>query len=207
MENATPVAMVPPKSGGSGLAIAGLVLSLCGIIPFLGILTGLAGLIIGIIVLAGRKAGKGMAIAAIICGLTLPVLPSLAMAAVVFRVADTARGARDRVRKAATLSALAATATALERYHLDIGRYPTTEEGLEALITKPESMDQTSGEKWNGPYMVRLPLDAWGNEFVYELTHPSRKQAKTSPFRLRSCGPDGLDYDGDNDDVVYGAPR
>jgi len=205
MENATPAVMAPPKSGGSGLAIAGLVLALCGIIPLLGIVTGLAGLVIGIIVLASRRAGKGMAIAAIICGLALPVLPSLAMAGMVYRVVGTAGARQGRVRNAVTLSIIETVATTLEFYHLQIGRYPSNEEGLEALVTKPDFADGTSGQKWNGPYMSTLPCDAWGNEFAYELTDPKTEQAQTSPFKLWSFGPDGQDDGGANDDVVYGA--
>jgi len=205
MENATPAAMAPPKPGGSGLAIAGLVLALCGIIPFLGIVTGLAGLVIGIIVLAGRRAGKGMAIAAIICGLALPVLPSLAMAAVVCRVVDTAGGMRGRVRNSVTMSAIQSISMALDCYKMETGRYPTSEEGLEVLVTKPDHADKATGEKWNGPYIEMLPVDGWGNELAYELTDPSSEQVNNSPFKLWSFGPDGQDDGGANDDVVYGA--
>ncbi len=203
MENGIPPAMVQTRPGGSGLAIAGLVLALCGIIPLLGIVTGLAGLIIGIVVLASRRAGKGMAIAAIICGLALPVLPTVAMAAVIYRVAGTAGGVRGRARKAATLATISSVSVALDCYELDTGRYPTDDEGLEALATKPDSTDDTSAGKWHGPYFNALPVDGWGNELAYELTDPASEQAKASPFRLWSFGPDGQDDGGDNDDVVY----
>ena len=47
----------------------------------------------------------------------------------------------------------------------DVGRYPTTAEGLEALIS------QVSGaEEWNGPYLkkIEIPLDPWNNPYYYE---------------------------------------
>lgn len=52
---------------------------------------------------------------------------------------------------------------ALDTFRLDVGRYPTTEEGLAALQTKPASAD-----KWNGPYLKKdIPLDPWGTAYVY----------------------------------------
>ena len=55
--------------------------------------------------------------------------------------------------------------TALDSFRLDVGRYPTTEEGLQALIT------QVSGiEEWNGPYLkkIEIPLDPWNAPYHYE---------------------------------------
>lgn len=55
---------------------------------------------------------------------------------------------------------------ALDNYRLDVGRYPTTEEGLKALTVKPGN-----SAKWNGPYLRKeVPLDPWGHAFVYKLT-------------------------------------
>lgn len=55
--------------------------------------------------------------------------------------------------------------TALDSFRLDVGRYPTTSEGLEALI-KPVSGD----EGWHGPYLKKseIPLDPWRNPYHYE---------------------------------------
>src|SRR5471032_2131733 len=48
---------------------------------------------------------------------------------------------------------------ALDTYRLDVGRYPTTEEGLAALLVKP-----TTAANWNGPYLKKdVPLDPWGH--------------------------------------------
>jgi general secretion pathway protein G len=58
--------------------------------------------------------------------------------------------------------------TALKLYKLDNGMYPDTEQGLQALVEKPET-GQTSGKWRKGGYLEkgRVPLDPWGNEFVY----------------------------------------
>jgi general secretion pathway protein G len=54
--------------------------------------------------------------------------------------------------------------TALDTYRLDVGKYPTGEEGLQALRTKPEEE-----EKWDGPYLAKeSPLDPWGHPYVYQ---------------------------------------
>ena len=54
---------------------------------------------------------------------------------------------------------------ALDSYRLDEGHYPTTEEGLAALLVKPGS---DSSNKWNGPYLKKeVPPDPWGHPYVY----------------------------------------
>ena len=54
---------------------------------------------------------------------------------------------------------------ALDLYYLDNGRYPVSQEGLEALVTAPNGAD-----RWNGPYMKKrkIPKDPWGNTYHYE---------------------------------------
>ncbi len=53
---------------------------------------------------------------------------------------------------------------ALEMYKLDVGRYPTTSDGLEALVSKPAG---ASG--WNGPYLKgKVPQDPWKQDYVYK---------------------------------------
>jgi len=71
---------------------------------------------------------------------------------------------------------------ALEMYKIDNNRYPTTEQGLKALVTKPTT-DPTP-VKWK-QYMPEIPLDGWQKEFTYIC--PGTK----SPFEIRSAGPDG----------------
>jgi general secretion pathway protein G len=52
---------------------------------------------------------------------------------------------------------------ALDTFRIDVGRYPTTEEGLGALLAPPSGL-----AKWNGPYLQKqIPLDPWGHAYVY----------------------------------------
>ncbi|MDE0155639.1 MAG: type II secretion system major pseudopilin GspG [Gammaproteobacteria bacterium] len=55
---------------------------------------------------------------------------------------------------------------ALDMYYLDLGRYPTTDEGLNALISAPATL--SAG--WNGPYLKKgtVPTDPWGNDYRYQ---------------------------------------
>lgn len=53
--------------------------------------------------------------------------------------------------------------SALDLYELDNGSYPTTEEGLGALLVKPASTLD-----WRGPYLKKKPIDPWGNPYVYK---------------------------------------
>lgn len=76
---------------------------------------------------------------------------------------------------------------ALLSYKQNVGRYPSTEEGLRALITAPES---TSG-KWRGPYIrgKDVPLDPWKKPYQYRF--PGTKNIGS--YDLYSWGPDGTE--------------
>jgi general secretion pathway protein G len=70
---------------------------------------------------------------------------------------------------------------ALDQYRLDVGRYPSTELGLKALVERP-----ASEPKWSGPYLRKdVPPDPWGKPYVYKL--PGEK----GEFDLLSYGKDG----------------
>ena len=70
---------------------------------------------------------------------------------------------------------------ALDQYRLDLRRYPTAEEGLDALVAKP-----SSAETWSGPYLKKaVPMDPWGRAYVYRV--PGEK----GEFQLLSYGRDG----------------
>jgi len=59
---------------------------------------------------------------------------------------------------------------ALEQYRLDMGAFPTSEQGMEALLTAP-----TGTKKWKGPYLKKaIPLDPWGNPYNYKLLNNGR---------------------------------
>jgi general secretion pathway protein G len=84
-------------------------------------------------------------------------------------------------------------AQTLDLYKLEIGRYPTTEEGLQALITAPAGVTN-----WNGPYWKRptVPKDPWGNEYKYV------SPAQNAPYEITSLGADGKEGgDGPNKDL------
>lgn len=80
-----------------------------------------------------------------------------------------------------TRAQIVALEKSLDQYRLDVGRYPTTLEGLGALLVKP-----ASAKKWNGPYLKKeVPLDPWGNPYVYQ------NPGKHGDFDLLSYGRDG----------------
>jgi len=82
---------------------------------------------------------------------------------------------------------------ALDLFRLDVGRYPTAEEGLQALRVKPQGV-----ENWDGPYLKKdLPNDPWKRPYVY------RRPGQHGDVDLLSFGADGQEGgEGDNADVV-----
>lgn len=79
-------------------------------------------------------------------------------------------------------SQVEAFARALGTYRLDVGTFPSTEEGLTALVSKP-----ASAGKWNGPYLDRgVPLDPWGRPYHYRSPG-----TRGGDFDLESFGKDG----------------
>lgn len=71
---------------------------------------------------------------------------------------------------------------ALDHYRLDTGRYPATEQGLNALMVKP-----ANEPKWNGPYLQKAPpLDPWNNPYVY------KSPGDHGEYDLISYGKDGV---------------
>lgn len=76
---------------------------------------------------------------------------------------------------------------ALDAYRLDVGRYPTTEQGLAALREEP--VDSPVPRGWRGPYLRReVPVDPWGRGYVYR----SPGEENTVGFDLLSYGLDGV---------------
>jgi general secretion pathway protein G len=75
-------------------------------------------------------------------------------------------------------------ASVLDIYKLDVGTYPTTEQGLQALLVRPEGV-----ENWSGPYLKgeTIPADPWGHPFLYRM--PSERQGHD--YDLYSLGPSG----------------
>jgi general secretion pathway protein G len=70
---------------------------------------------------------------------------------------------------------------ALDQYRLDVGRYPTSEQGLAALYTRPQNV-----EKWDGPYLKKpVPPDPWGRAYLY------KSPAEQAAYEIGSLGSDG----------------
>ena len=112
-----------------------------------------------------------------------------------------ALNARDQV--VLTRDMLNQVGQALETYSFNIGHYPTDEEGgLDALLHKPSYADEAMAANWHGPYLLRAPLDPWGNLLKYELNQAGATDPNAPPFVLWSVGPDG--QDGTEDDIIYG---
>jgi len=72
--------------------------------------------------------------------------------------------------------------SALDLFFVDTGRYPTSSEGLNALVQRPNGV-----EVWNGPYLKggRVPSDPWGNAYQY------RSPVDQAPYQIVSYGSDG----------------
>lgn len=102
------------------------------------------------------------------------------------------RGEQAR-RSAAKADIEANLATTLDLYEFDNGRYPTTEQGLQALLSKPTNPPIPTS--WSGPYLKkkRIPKDPWGNDYVYVC--PGIRNAQS--YDLSSYGPDGVESSDD----------
>jgi len=82
----------------------------------------------------------------------------------------------------------------LDMYKLDAGTYPTTEQGLQALIEAPDT-----AKHWNGPYLskAKIPLDPWQNEYHYV------SPGEHGRFDISSLGADGKEGGtGEDQDIV-----
>ena len=112
-----------------------------------------------------------MLVVIIISALAAMVLPRLA-------------GRSEQARMAAAKADVTANiATGLKLYELDTGGFPTSSEGLNALLSK------TSGSNnWNGPYLEKTPTDPWGRTYEYRSPGEHRPQ----DYDLYSLGKDGV---------------
>lgn len=101
-------------------------------------------------------------------------------------------------KDAAARSQMEMLGAALDAYRLDNGRYPTTQQGLDALRTEPTV--EPRPRNWRGPYLRRdVPLDPWGNPYVFV----SPGEANPSGYDLISYGADGMPGgDGEDADIT-----
>ena len=93
-------------------------------------------------------------------------------------------GVGDDARLEAEKASLRGIAQALELYKLDNRHYPSTEQGLEALVSKPTGFPEA--KSWGpSPYLRKYPLDQWENEYFYV------SEGRT--YELKSLGADGAE--------------
>jgi general secretion pathway protein G len=125
--------------------------------------------------------------------LVIVIILLLAGALVVFVLPQ-----QEGAEKNTTRLLLQNVSSALDTYRLNLGHYPTEEEGgINALLVKPTFENERMGERWKGPYLkpgTRLE-DPWGHKLIYEVVDRSVEAAgdtKTAlPYKLYSIGPDG----------------
>ncbi len=103
-------------------------------------------------------------------------------------------GQSKRAKVIAAQTQIADLGTALDAFEISVGRYPTTTEGLFALLQQPTS----EAADWNGPYLNKntVPLDPWGNDYQYRCPG----QYNPDGYDLYSYGPDGKQ--GGDDDIT-----
>ena len=100
-------------------------------------------------------------------------------------------GNKEQADRQKAVSDIVALENALDMYKLDNSRFPTTEQGLEALVTKPQSEPELRTYKEDG-YIRRLPQDPWGN--AYQLMSPG-EHGKIDVFSMGLDGEAGSDDD------------
>lgn len=119
--------------------------------------------------------------------LILAILAAMIVPRIVSRTSDA--------KQAKAVADLANLSKMIETFRLDVDRYPSTEEGLEALRSQP---DGANG--WKGPYTQRpIPVDPWGNDYIYEFPGPDGDES----YYLYSFGSDGQEGgEGDAADII-----
>lgn len=111
-------------------------------------------------------------------------------------VAPKVVGRGEEAKKTAAQVQISNLEQALDLYSLDNGNYPTTEQGLNALVEKPTLSPEPRRWRENG-YIKKVPLDPWGSEFVY------RQPGDHGEYDLFSFGSDGEEGgEGKGQDIV-----
>ncbi|MFQ6104241.1 MAG: type II secretion system major pseudopilin GspG [Candidatus Glassbacteria bacterium] len=102
-----------------------------------------------------------------------------------------------RAKKNAAKAQIQLLGIALDQYRLDNDMYPSTEQGLEALMKQP--VTPPIPDNWDGPYLKKeIPLDPWGREYYYES--PGTYDA--DGYDLYSLGRDGIEGGEDEDEDI-----
>ena len=97
-------------------------------------------------------------------------------------------GSQEKADIKAAVQQIDSLETALKLYHVDNRNYPSTEEGLQALLSKPS--DENRAKSWDGPYLDEdtVPADPWGNAYTYQ--YPPAHGSRDIP-NIASKGKDG----------------
>lgn len=101
-------------------------------------------------------------------------------------VAPNVMGSLDQANTQKVVTDITAFDTALKQYRMDVGTYPTTEQGLNALVNKPTQAPIPKKYRSDG-YIEKMMNDPWGTAYYYQ--HPSQHGQKG--FDIFSAGPDG----------------
>lgn len=120
------------------------------------------------------------------CGVTLieMMVVLVIIGIVAALVVPNVIGRPDEARAAVAGADMRTVAASLEIYRLDNRAYPTTSQGLQALVTKPTDAPEPANWAEDG-YLPSLPVDPWGNPFIY------RSPGESDPYELTSLGADG----------------
>lgn len=109
-------------------------------------------------------------------------------------------GKADEARRNQAFADFSTIEGQLKLYYLDNYRYPTTEQGLQALVKKP-SIDPVPRQWQRGGYLEALPIDPWGNPYLYNM--PGEK----GDYDLYSYGADGVAGGAEQDKDTYSWER
>lgn len=108
-------------------------------------------------------------------------------------VAQNLFGNVSKAERTAAKQQIDAFTKALEAYRLDMGSFPSSEQGLSVLTKAPPG-----SSRWKGPYLKKdAPLDPWGNPYQYKIPGEGGQ-----PFEVRSLGRDGRPGGKDEDEDV-----
>ncbi len=134
-----------------------------------------------------RRTSAFTLIELVVVMLILAILAAMIVPRIISRTEDA------KVAKA--VSDLATLRGMLDNFRIDVGRYPSTEEGLDALRTAPSDADG-----WRGPYSQKaITADPWNNVYIYEWPGNDGDDS----YNLLSYGADGsAGGEGNNEDIV-----
>jgi len=100
-------------------------------------------------------------------------------------------GTTERARVSAANADIHQFENALDAFEVDAGRYPSSDEGLNALLVQPANV-----QSWHGPYVKQVNLDPWKNPYIYRFPGTNNRNG----YDLLSMGPDGREGGGDDID-------